>query len=261
MRFQCPHCQTVQIVTDPKQHTTSDMFRVGHTAHGKVAIFARAVGCANEECQKITVDLTVAPSAYNQNGNIRILSEFPSLFSQRIFPFGSAKILPDYVPVALREDYAEACLIKDLSPKASATLIRRCLQGMIRDFCGISEKSLYLEISKLAKMVAEGKAPEGVSIESVEAINDVRSVGNIGAHMEADINQVVTVEPGEAQILIDLTESLFDEWYVARHKRQLRFGAVKALAESKKTAQSDLKTIGNVNRLALMIERPETPEE
>jgi hypothetical protein len=34
----------------------------------------------------------------------------------------------------------------------------------------------------------------------VDAIDHVRKIGNIGAHMEADINVIVEVEPKEAQI-------------------------------------------------------------
>jgi hypothetical protein len=50
-----------------------------------------------------------------------------------LIPSSSAKTFPNYVPKVILDDYNEACLIRDLSPKASATLSRRCLQGMIRD--------------------------------------------------------------------------------------------------------------------------------
>lgn len=53
-----------------------------------------------------------------------------------LIPPSGAKAFPDFVPAAIRADYEEACLIVDLSPKASATLSRRALQGMIRDFWG-----------------------------------------------------------------------------------------------------------------------------
>ena len=53
-------------------------------------------------------------------------------------PESDAKPQPEFIPEAIRQDYREACRIRDLSPKASATLARRCLQGMIRDFCAIT---------------------------------------------------------------------------------------------------------------------------
>jgi Domain of unknown function (DUF4145) len=140
-----------------------------------------------------------------------------------LLPPSSAKPQPDYIPQAIRDDYYEACAIRDLSPKASATLTRRCLQGMIRDFCSISKKRLIDEINALRALVKAGQAPIGVQHDSVEAIDHVREIGNIGAHMEADINVIVDVDPDEAQILIGLVELLFAEWYIARDARQRAF--------------------------------------
>ena len=48
----------------------------------------------------------------------------------------------------------------------------------------------------------------------------VRKIGNIGAHMEADINVIVDVDRNEAQVLIELAELLFEEWYVAAETRK-----------------------------------------
>ena len=143
----------------------------------------------------------------------------------QLLPESESKILPDYVPEAIKEDYYEACLIRDLSPKASATLARRCLQGMIRDFHGISKSKLFDEIKEL-----EGRIEQDVW----ESIDAVRSVGNIGAHMEKDINTMIDVEPEEAQLLISLIEQLVDEWYIAREDRKNRAQKLKDLAVSKK---------------------------
>ena len=79
-----------------------------------------------------------------------------------------------------------------------------------------------------------GTAPSGVTAESVDAIDHVREIGNIGAHMEKDINLIIDVDPGEAEALIALIELLFDEWYVARHNRQERLGQLKLIADEKK---------------------------
>lgn len=119
-------------------------------------------------------------------------------------------------------------MISDLSPKASATLSRRCLQGMIRDFHKITRPTLNQEINELKGNIEQ---------DLWEAIDAVRKVGNIGAHMEADINVIVDVDPEEAQILIGLIEQLFQDWYVARHKRGLSLASVKALAEVKDIAK------------------------
>jgi len=90
------------------------------------------------------------------------------------------------------------------------------------------------EIQALSEAIESGHAPQGVSIESIQAIDDVRQVGNIGAHMERDIDHIVPVDAGEAQLLIELVEMLFDEWYVQRHKRQERLQALGAMAAAKR---------------------------
>ncbi|MBV6787527.1 DUF4145 domain-containing protein [Xanthomonas campestris pv. uppalii] len=142
-------------------------------------------------------------------------------------PNSSAKVFPNYIPKPIREDYEEACLIRDLSPKAAATLARRCLQGIIRDFWGISKARLVDEINDLKGVIDQA---------TWEAIDAVRSIGNIGAHMERDINLVIEVEPEEAQLLIGLIEVLLKDWYIARHERQAHLQQIVALAKSKKPA-------------------------
>jgi hypothetical protein len=51
--------------------------------------------------------------------------------------------------------------------------------------------------------------------------------------MEANINVIVDVHPDEAQILIDLVELLFAEWYVAKHDRTERLAQIKLIADEK----------------------------
>ncbi|WOS64602.1 DUF4145 domain-containing protein [Sinorhizobium fredii] len=121
--------------------------------------------------------------------------------------------------------------------KASATLSRRCLQGMIRDFCEISKARLIDEINELKKRFDNGVGVKGVSEESFVAIDAIRKIGNIGAHMERDINVIVDVDPDEAKILIELIEDLFEEWYIARQRRQERFAKVADIAEQKEYAK------------------------
>jgi hypothetical protein len=104
---------------------------------------------------------------------------------------------------------------------------------MIRDFCAIRKGRLIDEIEELHDRVGQGNAPKGVTNEAVEAIDHVRSIGNIGAHMEKDVNLIIDIDPGEAQALIDLVEMLFDEWYVAREERKERLSRVAAIGKQK----------------------------
>jgi hypothetical protein len=89
-------------------------------------------------------------------------------------------------------------------------------------------------------MVDAGQAPAGVQADTVDAIDHVRQIGNIGAHMEKDINLIVDVDPDEAQVLIELTELLFDEWYVARKTRTERLTKLGVIAGEKKEQQKPL---------------------
>jgi len=232
MAFQwtCPFCDRDQVVIDDNRHWELRHLHIGKAKYGDVAVTVSAVRCVNSNCNEVTLDVRFGSTTYNR---AKQAHDFEPLDHWRLRPESSSKIQPDFIPLVLREDYYEACLIRDKSPKASATLSRRCLQGMIRDFCGIAKNRLIDEINELRKQVDAGSAPKGVEPEAIDAIDAVRKVGNIGAHMEKDIDLIVDVDPGEAQSLIELLEMLFEEWYVARHKRQERLAKVMAVAAEK----------------------------
>ncbi len=145
-----------------------------------------------------------------------------------IRPISSAKHFPHYIPKAIRQDYEEACAIVSLSPKASATLSRRCLQGMIRDFWGIKEKNLYEEISALKNQIPA---------DLWSSIDALRELGNIGAHMEKDTNIIVDIDPNEANFLIQLIELLLKEWYINREERQKLFSNIITTNQSKQSTR------------------------
>ena len=161
-----------------------------------------------------------------------LLSSGPLDKSTLLFPASRARTYPEYVPASVREDYEEACAIEQASPKAAATLARRALQGMIRDFWKIEgQRTLWHEIEAL-------KEKPGVSSETWEAMDAVRKVGNIGAHMEKDINVIIEVEPNEAAALIELIEMLIEDWYVARQQREERLARVKGIGDAKDAARA-----------------------
>jgi hypothetical protein len=181
----------------------------------------QAITCPNPECREYMLTATLSHAKDAPNG--WVAGKF--IKSWRLRPESEARPFPAYIPAPLREDYEEACLIRDLSPKASATLSRRCLQGMIRDFYGVRERTLFDEINAIK---------DKVDPAIWEAIDAVRSIGNIGAHMEKDINLVIDVDPEEAQALIRLIEVLFEEWYIARKQRAEHLASIVAIADNKK---------------------------
>lgn len=223
MNFTCKYCSHHSTITDPDQFSSWEHIYINKSTHGDVGFRIHAVTCPNQECRKLTLITQLTGSRKKQYTN----EMEPSAVHQtwQLLPESEAKILQDYIPAPIQEDYYEACRIRDLSPKASATLSRRCLQGMIRDFWGIKDSTLKKEIDVLE---------EKVDSDVWESIDAVRSVGNIGAHMEKDINIIVDVEPEEAQLLISLIEQLVDEWYVVREDRRKRAQNLKDLAASKK---------------------------
>lgn len=188
------------------------------------------IGCSNTECNRATHKVVIGK---DKGAGTWDVDEDSIYFESQLFPSGRFKPQPSYIPAPLVEDYIEACQIVELSPKAAATLARRCIQGMIRDFCGISKPTLFQEIGELRNQLNAGTADRAVSPESVEALDHVRKIGNIGAHMEADINLIVSVDPDEARALIELIELLFEEWYVAKRKREERFAKIEMISLAK----------------------------
>ena len=107
------------------------------------------------------------------------------------------------------QDYNEACLIINLSPKASAALSRRCLQNILRDKAGVKKGNLANEIQLV---IDSNSLPSHLS----ESIDAVRNVGNFAAHplKSTSSGEIVEVEIGEAEWLLDVLEALFDFYFV-----------------------------------------------
>lgn len=230
----CPHCNRPQVVLSARRDLQKIQIWNDASDFGPVAAVILTNVCANDACKKMSLSFGLFRRIREVNG----FGLGEKLLFLRLLPESAAIPLPDYIPEVIRNDYVEACRIRDLSPKASATLSRRCLQGMIRDFCRISRSRLVEEIRELRSQIDSGSAPMGVQSDTIDAIDHVRSIGNIGAHMEADINVIVDVDPNEAQTLINLLELLFEEWYVARETRRQRLEAIGVVATAKIAAKN-----------------------
>lgn len=230
MNWVCPFCDRPQILQ--KEQTFSDLLeiKVASSRFARPTIRVRANACANPLCRELTLEVVLGENL--KLPPIRTITYPRETYPLR--PIANCRPQPAYIKDPIYEDYREACLIRALSPKAAATLVRRCLQGMIRDFCGISKNRLIDELTALKTAHDEGKAPAGVSAESINAIDHVRTIGNIGAHMEKNVDTVIAVDPDEVDVLIGLVEMLFDEWYGARFSREQRFAQLKAIADAKK---------------------------
>lgn len=226
--FTCPFCGHPTTITDPNYFDIWEKVEIEESDKGDFGFYLEAITCPNLECKKLWLHLSIN-KAYEQYGRWyqkELIQEW------QLLPESQAKVLPDFVPEPIKEDYYEACRIRDLSPNAAATLSRRCLQGMIRGFWGISKRTLKDEIDAIKEKVS------GDTWDSIEA---VRKVGKIGAHMEKDINLIIDVEPEEAQLLIGLIEQLIEDWYVTREDRRKRTELLKKLVESKDSKKKGIK--------------------
>jgi len=219
INWQCPYChhhaiaypQTTDCTIWESQPLLGGM-------DGLHKLISEAIVCPNDECQRLCLKVKIEKYSTDESWEER--------HSLQLLPRSAAKPIPGYVPEAIRKNYEEACLVLAGSPNASASLARRCLQGMIRDFHDIKKSSLKKEIDGL-----ENKLDPPVW----EAIEKIRHLGNIGAHMDKDVNLIIDVEESEAEQLIGLIEFLIKDWYVARHQHQERLKKLSEIPTDKKT--------------------------
>ena len=100
---------------------------------------------------------------------------------------------------------SEACLVIGDSEKASAALSRRCLQKLLIEKAGAQEKA-NLD-SQIQVVIDSSTLPSHL----MEAMDGVRVVGNFAVHpiKSTHTGEVIDVEPGEAEWLLDTLERLF----------------------------------------------------
>lgn len=233
----CPYCQRDTTINSENARIFTEFYFNNRSIEKAIALVTTLIVCPNSQCKQysIIVDAYRAEnkgtSAFHASDS-RIIKSDP-LGHWMLRPSSTSVPQPEYIPLALRQDYEEACAIVNLSPKASATLARRCLQGMIHDFWEITRKNLFVEILALKDIIDP---------QTWEGIDAIRQLGNIGAHMEKDVNIIIDIEPHEAKLLISLIEDLFQTWYVARHDREERSKNMKALAQDKKGSKVQIPT-------------------
>lgn len=222
---QCPYCNA-HIAIGRGSRTVKDvLFDDCHNCrHGQTGARITAFVCTNSACREMVINLEWCeavimngmPGQQTHGHLVRPVERY------RVRPRGRTRTAPDCVPPAIAEDYKEAYATIDASPKASATLSRRCLEAMIKDFWKIEKRNLYEAIIALPD--------EKVDPDTRKAIDAVRVYGNIGAHMKTASDKIASVTKEEAARVFDLIGILFEDWYIARDRRQK---AVKALADRK----------------------------
>ena len=173
----------------------------------------------NEEYRQLKTDTQGIWYIYEQicpNCNKNIISLEVNNTKFLVYPKASSRPeAPKETPLHIAEDYNEACLILSDSPKASAALSRRCLQTILREYKDIKKGSLDSEIEQALIVF-----PSHIA----DAIDAVRHIGNFAAHpiKSKSSGEIVNVEPGEAEWLLEVLEQLFDFCYVQPVVLQLK---------------------------------------
>lgn len=192
--MKCPHC-LVSIHIDP------EFTMIGQTHKGTKSLFVGFQRCP--ECNKHIVWL-------DETDDFRVLPHRNSWNLKMVYPRSASRSpLPPEVTGPIAEDYKEACLVLADSPKASAALSRRCLQTLLHEKAGVEHRDLGKDIQEVLDL---GKLPPHLA----ESIDAIRTIGNFAAHpiKSTSSGEIVDVEPGEAEWMLDALEGLIDFYIV-----------------------------------------------
>lgn len=235
--WRCPYCGQNATIDSNNEAEFFNFLGVTRTQKWKnknddMIFITKIITCPNENCKEFSLEVEMHKAFHNQNVYINFgLSKEKLLKKWKLLPHSMAKVFPNYIPDNIKKDYEEACAILNDSPKASATLSRRCLQGIIRDYWEITDKNtLFNEIKELSA--------KGVDQNIIDTLQAFRSIANIGAHPEKD-NTIIDVEKKEAEELIKMIEMLFEEWYIAREERKRRLNNIKQINQNKRSKKTN----------------------
>ncbi|MGE0827412.1 MAG: DUF4145 domain-containing protein, partial [Candidatus Binatia bacterium] len=209
--MKCPHCHTGVNVEFEEHGVNKNPDRPGYG-------YELTTGeCP--ECNRLIVLLNHGETEERKSKDSE--TTWPALKAvereEVLYPKHVLRTVEPEVPDKYKSEFLEACSVLHLSPKASAALSRRLLQKTLQDQFKIQRPSLAQEIEEF---IQRGNTPSYLA----EAIDAVRNIGNFAAHPLKDTNsgQIVEVEPGEAEWLLEVLESLFDFAFVQPIRLQER---------------------------------------
>jgi len=201
----CPHCaKTVVLIKADFTHPSSDFAVPGEetVCVGRKGLlilqFSKCPACLNS-----IVHASKGTSAF---------------FVQPRVPL--RRPIHTSVPQNLRTDYDEAVLVLNDSAKASAALSRRCLQHFLV-LQGAKKHDLVDQLAEIYTTLPSYVQPY---------VDHIRQLGNISAHpkQSKSTGEIVDVEPGEAEWMLELLEELFDHYYTKPAEAQVKQAALRA---------------------------------
>jgi hypothetical protein len=194
--MKCPHCL---VAFSPKWEADIRLFDIREGAKKHFAWDGRITDCPECHCRSIWIAKVDKHFSGGKETGEFVL----------VYPRSGRTPLGPEVPSTHAENYREACWVLSDSPKASAALSRRTLQLLLRDVAKVKPSDLGKEIDEV---LASNALPSHLA----RAIDAVRQLGNFAAHPIKSTNtgEIVDVEPGEAEWLLDAIEGLFDFYFV-----------------------------------------------
>jgi hypothetical protein len=206
--MQCPHCRVDFHPNERTRYIDVDV-DAGWAIH--------YTDCS--ACGRIIIYLAKGKPLFRQDRGYKEFVAFDGDAQFRmVYPKGTARpACPAQVPPDIAEDYQESCLVLQDSLKASAALSRRCLQHILREAGKVKPSDLNHEIEEV---IGRGNLPSHIA----ELLHAVRHVGNFAAHPMKDTatGNILPVEPGEAELNLEVIEALFDFYHVLPDKNQKR---------------------------------------
>jgi hypothetical protein len=215
--WHCPFCNRDQTVTDEGRQIAFADLTIDN-ADGPRRLVTKFVVCPNPECRKFS--LTSSLHSLEVSGNRSYTGKHIKTWS--LVPPSRARFFPIDIPRPVLQDYEEACIAIEFSHKVASALSRRCLSEMLRDFWHVQPGRLGDEFRQI-----KGAADP----LTWEAIESVKKNGMIGARMDSEGAEILDTEPGEAELLIGLIETLIQDWYVSREERRKRLAKIKSITD------------------------------
>ncbi len=194
----CPHCH---IGTDPVEGDGA------HAKHRGQLVGIRTANCT--ECDGLIV-FAYSPS-FHRGAPTAVAGEIHVADEDEVLLYPSSvppREPPADVPAEYANDFREAAFVLEDSPKASAALSRRLLQRTLRDKGGFKARNLDQEIQQA---IDSGT----LAADLAHDLDALRHVGNFAAHPIKSTNsgEIVGVEAGEAEWLLDLLDELFQHYF------------------------------------------------
>jgi hypothetical protein len=222
--WHCPFCNKEQTITEQGRQVSFGDLAI-ENADGPRRLVVKYVVCPDPACRKFSLNASLH-SLELSNGRAYTGKH---LKTWALVPPSRALFFPIPLPQHILQDYQEACLAIEFSPKAAAALSRRCLSAMLRDYWKVQPGRLIDEFRQI-KGVADPL--------TWETIESVKKSGSIGARFESEGAEILDTEPAEAKLLLGLIETLIQDWYVVREERRKRLHEIRQITEENSTDEA-----------------------